>query len=230
MSSPEEKLRAVALHLESNPGDASAWNTQGVMLAQLEKFGDALRSLNQSIKLDSNFAAAYTNRGQVLLALGKDKAPEALKSFNRALQLSPNNLDALKDKAVALRALGKSAEELACLKAIVTISKDDWRPWLRIGDIQLESGRFKGAVKSFKRALELDEKNVPALLHQSIAFSMLDQWKDAVKSAETACKLAPDNIETWRVLADANLRAEKYKSAMKALKKAASLDPTDAPN
>ncbi|MHA1930553.1 MAG: tetratricopeptide repeat protein [Candidatus Thorarchaeota archaeon] len=228
MSSLEETLKEIEEHLLASPNDAAAWNSKGVVLAKLERFGEALRCLNKSTQLDPNVAASHTNRGRVLLALGIDKARDALKSFDKALAINPDEIDALKDMAVAHRALGNGAEELSCLQSIAKKTPDDLHVWLRLGDIQLENARFKGAVKSYKRVLEIDESNVAAYVHQSIGLSMLEKWKESIKSAETATKLAPDDIETWRVLADIYLKTDKHKSAIKALKKAAALDPSDA--
>jgi len=227
MSTPEQSLREIEEYLKENPKDANAWNTHGVLLATVKQFGPALRSLDHAIRLDETLHQAHTNRGRVLIALGIDKAPEALKSFDTALRLKPNDLDALRDKALALRALNRGPEELKCLELLVEASPDEWRAWLRIGDVHLEAAEFKKADTAYQRVLAIESENVSALVHHSIALSMMDHWKDAINSADAACKLAPDDIEAWRVLADVNIRAEKYRAAIKALKKASSIDPSD---
>ena len=227
MSSPEQSLKEVEAYLQDNPKDARAWNSHGVLLANVKQFGPALRSLDHAIKLDETLHQAHTNRGRVLLSLGKDKAHQALKSFDTALGLKPNDLDALRDKAVALRALGKGPEEMRCLQKIVDEAPEEWGAWLRIGAINLEDGKFKEADIAYQKVLNLESENVPALVHRAIALSMMEEWKDATKLAETACKLAPDDLEAWRILADVNLRVEKFKAAMKALKKASAIDPAD---
>ncbi len=173
-------------------------------------------------------AEAYTNRGRVLLALGPEKANKALKAFDRALNLSPDDTEILHDKARALHVLGRSEEELECFREISKSQGDEPAVWVRMGDIQLELGRFKAGVNSYSRALSIEPDLVPALIHQAIGFAMLKKRKDAVKSAERASKIAPEDIEAWRVLADVNIRAERHKSAMKALKKAYEIDPADA--
>ncbi|MHA2431778.1 MAG: tetratricopeptide repeat protein [Candidatus Thorarchaeota archaeon] len=228
MVSPKDTLNAIEEHLEANPDDASAWNAKGVVLARMEMFGDALRSFNQAIQLDSKMTEAHTNRGRVLLALGPDKANKALKAFESALSLSPDDLGILHDKAQALHVLGRSQEELECYKSITESMADEPAVWVRKGDIELELGRFKAAAISYSHALSLDSDLTPALVHQAIAFSLQEKWKEAIKSAERASKIAPDDIEVWRVLADVNLRAERHRSALKALKKAHEIDPSDA--
>jgi len=228
MDSVDASLRAVDKHLESNPNDASAWNAKGVFHAQKREFGEALRSLDRSLKLDSNLAPAHANRGRVLLALGPEKANDALRSFESALTLTPDDVEILFDKASALHALGRTEEELACVRRISELVQNEWGVWVRIGDIELELGQFEPAIKSYDAALGLKDDLVPAYIRRAIAFGMLEQWKESIKSAETATKMDPDNAEAWLIRGDVNLRAGKHKSAMKALKRASELDPEDA--
>ncbi len=228
MDSVDASLREVDKHLEANPNDASAWNAKGVFHAQKREFGEALRSLDRALQLDSNLAPAHTNRGRVLLALGPEKAKDALQAFERALEFTPDDVQILHDKSSALHTLGRTDEELACVRHISELVPSEWSVWIRIGDIELELGQFEPSILSYDTALGLKDDLVPAYVRRAIALGMLKRWKEAIKSAETATKLEPDNAEAWLIRGDVNLRAGKHKSAMKALKKASELDPEDA--
>jgi tetratricopeptide (TPR) repeat protein len=221
-------LCAVETHLKNNPDDAAAWNTKGVIHAQKEEWGEALRSLDQAIRLNPQLAPAHSNRGRILLAIGPEKAAEALKSFTRALELLPDNTDALRDLAHALGVLGRTQEELECYLRISELVKDDWKVWLRRGDLQLELDDFKEADLSYRTALDLKDDLVPALIRRAIALGMKEEYADALKSVESATKLEPENAEAWLIRGDVNLRAGKHKAALKSLEKASELDPTNA--
>ncbi len=228
MENSDDSLESVEAYLRENPQDATAWNVKGVFHAQREEFGDALRALDQAIQLDSEIAAAHSNRGRVLLTLGSEKASEALKSFDRALKLKPDEIDTLRDKALALRALGRAEDELEIYTKMSQLNKEEWSIWLRLGDIQLEVGDFRSAISSYDKSLELKDDLVPAYIRRAIALAFDTQSDKALKSAETATKLDPNNPEAWLIRGDVNLRAGKHKAAMKSLKKASELDPTDA--
>ncbi len=223
----ENTLHLLEEHLKSNPRDAMAWNMHGVIMANKGEFGEALRSLDRAVQLDPQSIQAHLNRGRILMALGPDKAQEALRSLDIALQLSPDNPEVLIDKARALRLLGRTREEEETLLKIVKIKADIWQIWVRLGDISLEEGRFKDALGHYKHALDIKDDIVPALMHQAIAYSMLERFKEATRSAERATKISPDDVSTWRVLADVHVRAERFKSARKALKRARELDPSN---
>ncbi|TFG98513.1 tetratricopeptide repeat protein [Candidatus Thorarchaeota archaeon] len=228
MENSEESLASVDAYLRENPKDASAWNVKGVFHAQRKEYGEALRCFDQALQIDSDHAAAYSNKGRVLLTLGPEKAGEALKSFDRALKLKPDEIDTLRDKALALRALGRAEDELEIYKKMSVLAKDEWGIWLRLGDLQLEIGDIKGAISSYADSLKIKDDLVPAYIRRAIALAFDEQFDAALKSAETATKLDPENHEAWLIRGDVNLRAGKHKSAMKSLKKASELDPTDA--
>ncbi len=228
MSTPEQSLKTVEEHLKNHPDDASAWNIKGVILATLGEFGPALRALNQAIKLNAQLQEAYANKGRVLLALGPDNATEALKAFDKALHLKPSDYGTLKDKVFALRALGRLTEEKKCLETLVQEMSDDWKAWMRIGNIQLEQGDFKQADGSFGKVLDIEPNHAGAMVHRAIAMSMMEKWSSAIKIAKRACDVAPNDVEVWRVLGDINIRAGKYRAALKALKRASKINPEDA--
>ncbi len=228
MENLDETLQAVDTHLKSNPDDASAWNTKGVLHAQKQEWGEALRSIDHAIRLNPSLAPAHSNRGRILLSIGPEKANDALKAFEKAQSLLPDDFQILRDKAIAFRALGRTEDELECYRQLSEVVKDEWGIWLRIGDLQLELGDFKNADLSYKTALELKDDLVPAFIRRAIALAMGEHYSDALKSAEKATKLEPENTEAWLILGDVNLRAGKHRSAMKSLKKASELDPTNA--
>ncbi len=228
MPSVREALDSVERHLEKHPDDAQAWNSKGVLLAQMEEFGEALRSLEKAITLKADLTEAHLNKGRILLSLSPDNAEKALSSFKSVLEISPENAIALQDAANALRSLGNSEEELRLLEQLLSVTENTKPVLLRMGDIHLESGRFDESLVFYNKVLQHDAKLVPALLHRAIAYSMVGDWKKARDSAEKARKIAPEDIESWRVLADVNLRAGRNRAALKALERASQIDPSDA--
>ncbi len=223
----KDSLQQLEEYLKSHPDDAEAWNVHGVILANMGEFGPALRSLDHAIKLNPRLVAAHLNKGRVLLTLGPEKARDALVSLKKALALDPNSVEILVDLARALGALGRTREEKQALLRVVRERRDVWQIWVRLGDICIENGEFKEALKYYDTALKIKDDMVPVLLHQAIAYSMLDKVKNAISAAERAVKLAPDDATAWHVLADIHIRAERFRSARNALERARQLDPSD---
>ena len=66
------------------------------MLFKAKSYDKALESVNVSIEKDPGLAAAYTLRGEILLA--QDKCSDALPAFEQALKLDPHDARALQGK------------------------------------------------------------------------------------------------------------------------------------
>lgn len=66
------------------------------MLFKSKNYDKALESVNVSIEKDPSLSAAYTLRGEILLA--QDKCSEALPSFEQALKLDPKDARATQGK------------------------------------------------------------------------------------------------------------------------------------
>ena len=221
-------LDAIDKYLEENPKDAEAWNAKAVMLANQEDFGEALRCLDHALRLNPKLAGAHTNRGRMLLALGKDRAADALQSFKKALKLNPNDTQALADMSIALRLLGDLDGEFNTLASLIKIEPNNAEIWLRLGAVEFKRGRVEKALMCFDKVLQMDKESVSALLQRALVLAKLEQWNDAIKSAKTATKLDEENVETWRILGDIYLKAGEHRSAMKSFEKAAKIDPEDA--
>ena len=78
-----EKLRAAAA-LEPT---AHIYSQIGKVLAEQNRYAEAMDAFNMSLRLDSKFVASYAYRGLVLLAIGD--AARAIPEFQHALTLDP---------------------------------------------------------------------------------------------------------------------------------------------
>ena len=74
--------------LAANPDDPQLLDLEGETLMELERYDDALASLDRSVELDPLNPYAHAHRGQVLMALGRPN--EALLAFELAVALAPD--------------------------------------------------------------------------------------------------------------------------------------------
>jgi tetratricopeptide (TPR) repeat protein len=66
-----------------------AWNNRGVVLAELERYSDAITSHDEAIRLNPKHVRAGYNKGGALSFLSRYE--EAIQAFDRAIQLDPKN-------------------------------------------------------------------------------------------------------------------------------------------
>jgi tetratricopeptide (TPR) repeat protein len=96
----DEQLAAVlnppAATFSSDTGAAQRRLKLAEMLFKAKSYDKALESVNVCLEKDPALAAAYTLRGEILVA--QDKCSEALPAFDQALKLDPKDARALQGK------------------------------------------------------------------------------------------------------------------------------------
>jgi len=94
---------------------------------QVQKYDEALEDAKESIKLNSNYAKAWSRLGSCLLA--KDKKDEAKIAFKKALELNPDNQEYKKliedeEEDGELNEIMNKLKNLTFLKKIEEAEKD----------------------------------------------------------------------------------------------------------
>jgi len=85
---------------------------------------------------------------------------------------------------------------------------------------------WQGAVKSYKKALELDPTNAIIYIRYSATLAAVGQTKEALPLADKAVELDPVSISSLHNLGWVNLLAGNYKKTTEAFAKAIELHPT----
>ena len=97
-----------------------------------------------------------------------------------------------------------------------------------LGQQQLSSGDTAGAAASFKKASELDPKNVSAVIGMGDIALHQGLFGDAIAHLRKAAKLAPKSSQVFTLLGEAYLGAGQNATAADNFKKALQLDPDNA--
>ncbi len=94
-----------------------------------------------------------------------------------------------------------------------------------LGKTQLASGDMAGAASSFKKALELDAKNIPAIIGMGEIALRQGLFGDAIAHLKKATRLAPRSSHVFTLLGEAYLGTGNNAVAAEQFKKALQLDP-----
>ena len=100
--------------------------------------------------------------------------------------------------------------------------------YAQLGNSQLANGDTAGAAANFKKALELDSKNVAATLGMGEIAMRQGLFGDAIAHGKKAARLAPRNARVFVLLGEAYLNNNNDREAATAFKKALQLDPDNA--
>jgi Tfp pilus assembly protein PilF len=97
-----------------------------------------------------------------------------------------------------------------------------------LGQSQLNAGDTAGAASNFKKALELDSKNVNAVIGMGDIALRQGLFGDAIAHLKKAAKMAPRNSQVFTLLGEAYLNAGQNAIAADNFKKALQLDPDNS--
>jgi hypothetical protein len=95
----------------------------------------------------------------------------------------------------------------------------------QVGQQQLVSGDLTGAAASFKKALELDAKNIVSVIGMGDIALRQGLFGDAISHLKKAAKLAPRSSRVFTLLGEAYLNSGNNAVAADNFKKALQLDP-----
>ena len=84
--------------IAARPGNADAHNILGVTLAAMDRFEDAVASLDRAIRINPQAPSYHANLGEVLRQAGKTE--EAAPPLEAAVRLDPNNAQALNNLGI----------------------------------------------------------------------------------------------------------------------------------
>jgi tetratricopeptide (TPR) repeat protein len=154
---PEAALPAVAVPPPGRSGSSSSADLprlfeQALSASRDGRFGDALPLWERVLELAPGDAAAWSNRGNVRLALGD--AEGAIADQERAMQLDPVNPDPHLNRGTAEEALGRWEAAAADYHWILERDGADASALYNLGNVAGSEGDWQQARRCFLAAAE----------------------------------------------------------------------------
>lgn len=137
--------------LERYPRDYDLLNTRGVLLRKLKRQPEAVRVLEQAVKLDPKNTAAQQNLGNVLLDLNDGVRAEAV--FTRLVRLDPRNSEYQRQLGRSFSKQGKIEPALLRFRQAVSLKRDNLEAWLDLVGTFTEESRIEEAEEALDKGL-----------------------------------------------------------------------------
>jgi predicted O-linked N-acetylglucosamine transferase (SPINDLY family) len=216
--------------LQAHPRHFDALHLIGVIHYQRGEYDQAVRRIDQALKINPNVAAAHNNRGSVLKGLGRPK--EALASYDRAIALKPDYADAFYNRGNVLRSLARFEEAVASYDRAIALRPGYPDACNNRGSALKELGRFDDAIASFDRALALKPDYAEAWYNRANALNELKRFDEALEGCDRAIALKPDLAEAFNNRANALKSLRRFEEAVESYDHALALrsDYADALN
>ena len=186
---------------------------------------------------DAEKLAQHLTQGKALLAEGKYEAAAA--EFSTATALDKNSMDAWLQLGHAYAGLKKYDVALAAFVAAKKIDRHSVAPHVAHAKVQIELGRVELATTELNFVVEMDPKNLEALILLGRVSQMPPKLPDgttgvskaslerAELNLEAATTLAPQNVEAKFELAKLYAKLDKRDQAIAALQQLKALAETD---
>ena len=165
-----------------------------------EESEKALAHFREAIRIDPKYAAAYA-------AIANEKIVQSL--FSTASQ--KEIINEARTAIEAAKALDSDIPDIYTSEGALKFYYDwDW----------------KGAVESYKKALQLDPHNAIIFIRYSATLADVGRYQEALPLADKAVELDPVSISSLHNLGWTNLVASNFQKSVDAFQKALDLHPT----
>ncbi len=196
-------------------------------LALLVCSATAVSAQGDELSDDEGDPVKLFNRGQD--AHAKKDYELALEFYEQAVKLRPEFPEAEFQKAAALVALKRLPEAERAYRRAMELRADWALPPVALGVLLARSqGREREAEPVLLRALELDAKNLPALVALAEVRGRTGDARGAVQFWQRATMVKDDDASLWLARAAAEHAAKETAAALKSLERALTLEPSHA--
>jgi len=181
------------INIKIDPYCAQIYTGKGLMLAQMNKYPEALKAIDIAIKIDPYYVEAYRAKGYALAMM--EKIPEALESYDTVIKLKPDYAEAYGAKGMILASdrIKNYEEALDAFDMAIKLEPDYVDGYLGKGMTFGKQGRYEEALDAFDMAIKLEPDYVDSYINKSSILGKLNKHKKALETYNTALQYEPDN-------------------------------------
>ena len=200
----------------------------GFILSEAGKAEEAICAYDLALRLKSDYAGAYSNRGIVKSEIGKHK--EAVADHDKAIELDPANTDAYYNRGKAKGRIGQLEAAIEDYNKAISGKKSDAEVYVNRGAAKAELGQLEAAVKDYDKAIDLNPTLATAYANRGNVNAGLDRYSEAVADHDKAVCLSPNSAEIRCSRGIAKMIFGQYDTAIMDFNEAIRLNPdyTDA--
>ncbi len=186
----DEALRYINQAIDKEP-TAQAYGLRAQLWAAQRKYDEAIKDLDEAIKLDPDDLGLVLRRAQVHYLAEHHEL--AYQDVQRVLEEHPDVLPVIEFRSAVLAALGKYAEAARDISRL--LEKEPDNPLLKLQlAVYLNAGnQSRQAIEIFTDVLRADPQNGVALRGRADAYLNIGEHGKAVADYEVVVKMFPDD-------------------------------------
>ena len=191
-------LAGSRLALAAAPDDAMLWERVGNDLVAVGRMDEAIRHLEQSLRIAPDRASAQYRAGTALAMVGR--TADAMERYRLALDLRPDFVEAHNNLGGLLHLSGDLEGAARHYRRTLVLDPAHANAHFNLGNILLGAGRFADAEHEFRGTLAVRPDFADAQLGLGSALAAQGRHAAAVEAYRAALRLNPDLSEARRLL------------------------------
>ena len=204
-------------------GSAKYYLRKGNEALQRDNFEGAMMDYNEAIKLNSEYAKAYYNRGTVNRILGHNS--EAIADYDRAIEHKPGFAEAYTNRGLVKADLGDRRGAIADYDRAIEHKPGFAEAYINRGIVKANLGDYRDAIADYDRAIGLDPGYAETYNNRGNANLNLGRHSEAIADYDRAIEFKPDYAVAYSNRGDANLDLGRHSEAIADYNRAVELDP-----
>ena len=150
----------------------------------------AIEYLNNAIKLQPDYARAYSSRGLSYYYLGQYQ--QAIKDCNEAIRLKPDLSNAYNNRGMVYGKLGQYQLSIEDFNKAIRLKPDDAVPYYNRGLSYYYIGKYQLAIEDYNEAIHLKLSYANAYFGRGTSYLNLEQHQRAIEDFNEVIRLKPD--------------------------------------
>lgn len=180
------------------PAAANAHRLRAIELRKQGKLADALREIEQALRVHPQYPEGYYNLASIRYELGRFE--DAADAWRRATELRPTYYQAYAALGTALRRLGRLDEAIAAGQHAARLCPTDVDVHVNLANTLHVAHRMQPAAAEFKVAMKLNPRSILVLNNYANLLADLDQPARAIELLRRAIAIEPSRAELYNNL------------------------------
>lgn len=198
---------------------------QGCTEAELGNYTKALSLLDDVIKLDPKYSAAYYKKANVFLVTMQ--LDNSIENYKKAVELSPNNIWYNHKLAKLYSALSRWKESAELFEKIIELDPNNVERYQELVEIYYAGKNEKAMLKTLDAMEKKWGVNEDVSMFKFKYHNERENHKAAEKEIEKLIDNFPNDIKYLAIMAEMKMSKKEYSKAIKYYDKIAEIAPDD---
>ncbi len=211
---------------EQSEAQAYLMLQNGNFFAILGQLEDAINTYSQAIKIKSDFADAYCNRG--IVHAKKGDHDQAIRDYNQAIELNPDFAEAYYNRGISCEKQDNHNQAIQDYSKAIELKPSYTEAYNNRGVAYEKQGNLNQAIQDYSKAIELNPNFANYYFNRGLAYEKQGNLNQAIQDCSKAIELNPDYAEAYNNRGLVYEKQGNFNQAIQDYSKAIELNPNYA--